>query len=660
MEQYEREVQLIDYIEVILKHKRSIIGGTLLCALLTWFYVQSGPQGYEAQTLIAVSPAIASVGQTGSQEGRQGVPGTEIIVPGLAAESYRELATGDELVSSVRDSLLRLDLTEEIRQYVSTTSLAGMAGMLNAELMQKTVTGKSPLLAFRVQSVLGELPVAIVNLWANMFVQRHRGLSSNVADDYYRWVQSQYNTYKEKLENTEDNLRHIQAAYSSLNVLGVEVGIKTTRLDSALNEYQVTKMDLEATQQELAYLQDRLAAVELAGHWLGYSPSKEIFEAAQSVEKMPTVRRSLIEALVDLEQAERDSLRLAAKHEDQRERYLAERRRKLLTFERETGIDRIRRETAYLESLLVMLRTDDAQVGERLKLLGDEIEVNKRNREVEPQVRLVSKAITNEALWQQVIRGGKIDEGAQGNLAKLRLVEEKPNPIYEELSATIRRLQVEHDLAQLQSTFAKKQISDKEERLLVRRSMLDTMAVQERALLQELESERIEFERSVSKEAIPLVNRIRRKRETVTAYEDVYSQRQQRAETLHRSLVTLQSKIRFNQNSFENWSAQIREKEAATDSIRLVQTRLERDLPVFQATFEKFANLVEKARIARQQAAGDIQIVSQAVVARPVARGTVKKVSMAAMAGLIASIMLAFLVEYLGRARHQEPATRPE
>ncbi len=69
--------------------------------------------------------------------------------------------------------------------------------------------------------------------------------------------------------------------------------------------------------------------------------------------------------------------------------------------------------------------------------------------------------------------------------------------------------------------------------------------------------------------------------------------------------------------------------------------------------------MAQQSRIAREQAAGDIQIVSNAVIARSVPRGLVKKekATIAGVIGLMASTMLAFLLEYVSRARQmkQEP-----
>ena len=107
VEEYEREVELIDYIEVLLKRKWLIIGGTLLCAVVTGLSVLSSPRLYEARALIVVSPAIASVRQAAQGGGVEAAPGTDIVVPGLAAETYEAL---DALIA-VSESAMEHQLT---------------------------------------------------------------------------------------------------------------------------------------------------------------------------------------------------------------------------------------------------------------------------------------------------------------------------------------------------------------------------------------------------------------------------------------------------------------------------------------------------------------------------------------------------------------------
>ena len=167
---------------------------------------------------------------------------------------------------------------------------------------------------------------------------------------------------------------------------------------------------------------------------------------------------------------------------------------------------------------------------------------------------------------------------------------------------------------------------------------------------------------SLAREAQPLHERLAMKRKSMAEQRKEYARLKGREDELSRQITRLAAQVRFGKDGFEGWSAQVREQGMMADSLARERSNLESELQVYQTTFKRFASLLEEARIARQQAAGDIQIVSRAVVARPVPRGTVKKATIAGIVGLMASVMLAFLLEYVGRAREGEarpPAPTP-
>lgn len=646
MDTHERDIELMEYIEVLLKRKQLIVTGTLLCAAVTGLLVLLQPQQYQARALIVISPAIASAGQGQQDEGIAAALGSDIVVPGLAAEAYEALAKGDELLYLLKDSLLHVGLSAEIQSELLELDLEEMAvDMLEADLLAATAEAKSPLLEFRAQSPQDELPIAMVNLWAELFVERNRGLSSNVADDYYQWVQSQYDIAKDKLEDTEKELEEISAAYHSLYVLETGVAIRTTRLDTALKAYQSTQTSLESAQRERDYLYGKLAEVELGGEWLGYTPVEQLPDPARLPAGTPAARRDLIAVVYDRREAEDDSLRLAEQHEERQRQFKAKREQELLAFEQETGIDRVNQEAAQLTSTLAEYRTESAQLDQQLKDLSMELAVHLQNRELEPRVLTVSKAITDEALWESMASGGRVDEHSQRELGAYKLTSEQLNPTHQELSARIRTLQVQYDRSEFQASFLMEEIPWLEDRLLAVQAKLDTLKGPQETLMQRLEREWVDMARELWQQAKPLAQRLSRKRDTLTEYQDEYAKMRRKAERLDRQLIALTSTLGYEKESFENWSEQLQEGAAWMDSLRLVRRRLERDMTVIQTTFQRFAKLAEEARIAREQAAGDIQVVSRAAFAHPLERNEILKSCIAAVVGLMVSVVLAFLRE---------------
>ncbi|MEW6755407.1 MAG: hypothetical protein AB1505_31160 [Candidatus Latescibacterota bacterium] len=96
---------------------------------------------------------------------------------------------------------------------------------------------------------------------------------------------------------------------------------------------------------------------------------------------------------------------------------------------------------------------------------------------------------------------------------------------------------------------------------------------------------------------------------------------------------------------------------ATVDCLDLQRTRLERDIEVYKGTLQRFARLQEEARIAREQAAGDIQVVSRATLPHAVARGTVKRAGIGGVAGLMLTVFGAFFLEYVRKAQGRQAET---
>ena len=111
--------------------------------------------------------------------------------------------------------------------------------------------------------------------------------------------------------------------------------------------------------------------------------------------------------------------------------------------------------------------------------------------------------------------------------------------------------------------------------------------------------------------------------------------------------------------NIQRLGAQLTSRTAEVDSLIVLRDRLLSEHDIYKQSTDRLSRLLEESRIAREQATGDIQVVSGAVIARPVPRGTVKKVSIAGIVGLMASTMLAFLLEYTARTREQKQNTTP-
>jgi uncharacterized protein involved in exopolysaccharide biosynthesis len=99
---YDDEIDLTDYIRVLIKRK-SFILVTTLCFAIAGAVFSWMNKTYEAQTLILLSLKVEERGN--SQDDVQGNPGSQIVIPTLSAQTYEVLATTDDMHRNLRDSL---------------------------------------------------------------------------------------------------------------------------------------------------------------------------------------------------------------------------------------------------------------------------------------------------------------------------------------------------------------------------------------------------------------------------------------------------------------------------------------------------------------------------------------------------------------------------
>jgi capsular polysaccharide biosynthesis protein len=649
MEENEHEVELIDYIEVLLKHKWLIATVTVICGLAVWISSLTSPRQYESQALVLVSQPIASTHSAGNEE--TGAAGSVITVSGMAVRTYEALAKGEELMQSLRDTMLAQDDLElDVRRLLTETNIETISTLLSAELVKETEGAESPLLAFGATSGVETLPVPLVNMWTKLFMERHRGLSSNFADSYYQWVEGQHATARENLETTEDLLRELTTSYSDLSVLETAIGIKTGGLGTALVDYQNLGAELETLERELIFIRSQLAQVEQAGEWLGYTAPGRLPQRSMMVGDTPR-RRQLVVTRWNVQEAISDSLRVAEQQNVTRRDYHARQRSRLLKFEQATRIDRARQQAKEYGVALSLYRMQAVQFDREIKGLDTDLQVLTQNLAREPTVLMVGKAIVDEQLWEQAVSSRGLEPRLQAELGKYRLLTESLNPIYQELSAELRTKQIAYDRAVLMDSTLAEQIPWLERELLAVQGRADSLTRVESDLLSESARERVAMNDSLGRAEQPVHARLGRERKSLAEQRQSYLRLKAREVDVSLQIMSLVPQVEYEKRDFDHWSAQLQKQDTIADSLLRERSNLRSALKVFQTTFTRFTALLEEARIARGQAAGDIQIVARAVVARPVARGTVKKAAISALVGLMASVMLAFLLEYMAKAR---------
>ena len=637
LREYDDEIDLVDYIQVLIKRKWFIFITTgcfaLVGILFLWFN-----KTYEAQTLVLLSLKVEQKSDTTDQA--IGTPGSQLVIPTLSASTYEVLATTSDLSRSLRDSL---------KAAQTDTSVALPPYKLNAELMQQSGNSPSQLMTLNVSSPSPDIPVDVVNTWTRLFVERNRGLSSGVAQSYHDWVAKQYKTAEENLMETEKALRDLDAKYHNLSILQNEVTIKNTELDASLKSYQSLEVSLESKLREKNYFQNLLESLEINGEWIGVYSVDQLPSHNQIATEPVSMRKNLVILMHELSDLERDSIAVAQTNQDHKKDYEIYAETRILEFSRDRQINVVRKRLENLIATLDTFRTTLPDLENNIKNIDIEMVVYNQNLEREKPVFVLSKAITDDALWDQVATKGQVSEQKQENLSRYKLQTEEANPSYRKLVAQITDLRIKKDLYQQRIVFLKREIPDLQKERLTLQSLLDTLEVDEQALTQDLQGKLFSLNKKLEITETPIFNKLQRRRLAFADHRTFYFERKQQLETLEREIQRIQIDADFQRNRFTNWSDEIQSIAVIADSLQITRTQLQRNLEVYKETFQRFSRLIEEARISLEQAAGDLQVISWASDAD--AQSNRKYFLIIVLAGGMVAVFLAFILEYIQKAQ---------
>lgn len=261
MSEIEREIELYDYIEVLLKYKWFILAVTVVCGGFGWTFRPAPPPTlYEADVVLMIKHLPTS--QTS---------GDYTDIPSVSQTSgfFQALALADDLKQALIDSLnLRIPLS-------------GMDGLLQVQVLD-------PGIRLAVRSNDPTLPIPLVNTWAALFVARNGDLTLEEAGSYYDWVEDQYDIALAKLDCTEAELRR----FRTQSAIGFLV-IQRAALDTAViaqNRRQInTRSQIEQLDLELQGMGLILSSLD-----------SQLFRRLAQMDAQPTINKVLLaQAYID-------------------------------------------------------------------------------------------------------------------------------------------------------------------------------------------------------------------------------------------------------------------------------------------------------------------------------------------------------------------------
>ena len=637
VDRYDSEINLAELITILLNHKSLIVGIPFFCALLAALITSLQPRQYESEVLILVSPSIVKP----NNKSNEGTQLSEVTVSSLEASTYEVLAKSDELMLALADTLKTKLLPEELKSISEETNTYGIAisltNDLEIELLQdsdRRGPPTNPILVLSYQSSEESLPAVVVNTWSKLFIQRNIGLSSNVTDDFYQSVVSQYDQAKENLERREDDLVKLDRVTSELNLVKTTVGFKNTRLDATLNKYSQLQTELNQKKREYNFVVKSLREIQTDnGEWVGYNP-----KSASNLEQ----KQAIIPQLFDrIDRLTKDSLSTRIKYRGIYDMLNLEQLQESYNFEKKTKIYFKRLEAKQIEKDIRRFNEELVIINTVIDSLEMEASIAEQLLDKESPVLTTRKAIADESLWNLTNSDGEIEAEKQREIGNYRLISEEINPIHQNIRQLLTKINIQLGNKKKRSIYLSQQVDSLSNTYSNINSLLHKLSSAEFDLItkQNIEKKKITNEEELTFSQIK--TKLSTARKAYEGYKDQYDKLSEQRHTLFRELQELNSLSQYHAENYSIWREQLLTLSAQVDSLELERKRTERDVTVYKESFERFAKLKEEARIARQQAAGDIQIVSDAQLSNARPKNTVK---ITIYTGIIVFILLLIAV----------------
>ena len=643
-ERYDNEINLAELIEVLLKRKWLIFSGSFACALIVGLFTFSMPRLYQSEALVLVSSSIIKPNSNGKDAVSQ------ITVSSLEAMTYEVLAKGDELMLALADTLkarlppevLKLIANEEDSFSIASELIEDLEIDLMQDTGQRNVLSTTPLLIMRYKSADKSLPSIVVNTWSELFLQRNQGLSSNVTDEFYQNVVFQYEQAKNNLERKEEELTKINAANNELNLLKTEVNSKSTQLDTSLKYYQHLQTEFEQKKQEYEYVTNVITEVEYENKWVGYVE----VDSLQTLDQDFSISRSIIvELSKKIDQLSSDSSIEETRTDVMQNRMIEDHRMLKIDFEATTNFSLKQAQAEHINDLLSSYLIQYVESDKKIDSLNTVVHSLTRTLEELEPVLTTRKAVTDDFLWEHTYADEKLDTKIQQSLGKYGLVSEEANPTYLQFHQLLTQAKAQLLFSSERSKFLVAEIDSLEKRVKLVHSELIILREKELRIREKITTERTELNQERFRISSDINLQLGILRKSFENYEQNYKILKSRQEILKRELSGLEISSLFYKKNYESWRGQLTSLYAKVDSLELKRRRIERDVKVYRESFDRFAKLQEEARIARQQAAGDIQIVSKAKIAKAMPKGTLNYMIVFGLSGFIMFSLIAITHE---------------
>ncbi|MFQ5881502.1 MAG: GumC family protein [Candidatus Methylomirabilales bacterium] len=583
-------VRPIDYFRVIWKRKGLIVLLAVVTVIAAVVVSLMMPRVYETKATVLIIPPIYK---------------SEISIEALPVDIYKQLAITSSVLYGV---IKKLNLKDEVTgEELSVEDLDGMLEVNVVERGGQTGPVTSALMFLNVKGNKPRMITDIANTWGEIVAEESRKIRVSESASIARVIQEQYESTREKLIKAEDRLRDFREG-AKLEVKRKELDIKRSKLANYQTQLLDLTVELKTKETIVAKYEEQLRVMERDGQWSGI-----IRDGSEIVEKTSNnyIKRGIEDARGNLIDAEE----------------------KLQNFRKRYPLNLSRKELEIKRGWISEYETKVINVKTNLKVVQDRLKELKKQIKDQPETLVLSKAITDDALWQKL----SLEKRELEKITTSKLSSETINPVYIDLQAKIVDTQIESDTLLPQITHLEE---------LLEKTKADARELELIVSEWELELEHINKNHALAKSNYE---------KWAKRYDSIKFQHmdtQVAADLLAAKVDYVEGLVKEKEKDIEGLERYIAEKE-------LQKERLEREVSTLKGLFNTLSKKVEEARIAEAEKTSDVKFIASAVEPRvPVGPKKKMNVLLAGTFGLMFSLFLAFFVEFIEKERVEEKKRR--
>ncbi|MFC1935428.1 hypothetical protein ACFLX9_01495 [Chloroflexota bacterium] len=543
------------------------------------------PPEYQARTQLLLASRISERLANGNGN----------VATNLSVDTLSNLAIASDLLEDIIEALGLGNPGSGSTMPVETLATMMQAEVQVAERGDRTVL---PLLTMTVRGRDAVQLKEIADKWAELFIQRNALLFASESARSFDFLQAQYLETEATLKRLEEERKNYLID-NPLDLLRMELEPK----QSDLQEYLATLLDISAQfrlqQQDYDENLAHLNELTIDGRWIGLQAD------SGTPGEMPSTtpeQRSVLEARQRL--------------------FLTE--EKIQQFMQDSELNLLKQSVALRRQLLEDHMRQVEVSENNLKVLSQTLEALEAELEEQDQFLVLSKAIDDPALWDQL--GINPSAEAWEEIREIGLLTEEVNPAFTNLTASI----------------------------ISTRTEIATERERESVLTQKIEENRSEI-KDLDKLIGDSEEQLTRLQSELGLTQQRYKDEQATYSTLQTNFVNLRNSVRqlqVQQDAYQKlvdtYSADVEALSIRIASIELQTIQLDRQIQTPESSLRELASQLQEARLAKDEQASSILVVESAVVPRVSIGSSRQRVVLPAGAmGLFVGIIAALLVHYV-------------